>query len=88
MSKYEADPDQPGLVQCVWCDAEGPAPARNPWVPVAEAPEEWKDGRQVLVARTHHDGSRTVCEDWFSAEMGWLSGTTHLMLFPDPPKGD
>ena len=35
--------------RCVWCDAEGPAPARDPWVRVAEAPEVWQDGRELLM---------------------------------------
>ena len=102
MPKYESDPDQPGLVRCVWCDAEGSAPARDLWVPVAEAPEEWRDGREILCFA---DGERVIARFMTSTEDGsqeWIvyqqlgedalavrfSDPTYLMLPPDPPKGD
>jgi hypothetical protein len=88
--------------RCVWCDAEGPAPAKDPWVPVAEAPEEWRDGREILCFA---DGERVIARFMTSTEDGsqeWIvyqqlgedalavrfSDPTYLMLPPDPPKGD
>jgi len=140
MSKYEADPSQPGLVRCNGAQAYGnghvvrkthealeevaasmdtfadnyrspadntefesgvrhaaamvrdvaaspPAPARDPWVPVAEAPEEWQDGRELLM----WNGRERWVDRWQyngPGDQGYPISATHMILIPDPPKGD
>lgn len=93
MPKYEADPDQSGLVRygpdgrCVWCDAEGPAPARDPWVPVAEAPEDRRERYGVLGwTGTDWFPARWRRDHWF-CEPGQYP-TLLMPPPPNPPKGD
>ena len=67
--------------------ASPPAPARDPWVPVAEAPEEWQDGRELLM----WNGRERWVDRWQyngPGDQGYPISATHLMLIPDPPKGD
>ena len=64
--------------------AAGAAQERPKWMPVADVPEEWKDGRPCLIYRP--DGNPPVCEDWFMDDgESWLKGPTHVMPMPKGP---
>lgn len=72
------------------------AKSESPWVPIADIPEEWKDGREVLLWLEftewcagwycRHNNSWIIIDESGSSALDYGEIITYAMLPPNPPK--
>jgi hypothetical protein len=68
-----------------------PRPAGIPWVPIADMPEDWKDGREVLVHDQESDAMHVVFwlarhdhVGWETWGGDWIDSVTHVAAINPP----
>lgn len=82
VEKVEHSPPEDILYEQTFMTLARPLPPEMPFLPIEQLPEDWKDGREVLVKQTDEDCISVIAVCFFS--QGFWYSTFWVKPFPNP----